>query len=70
MQWYWFGFTELHIPAISVEIMTPLSVLFAWLFYRLFERPFMSTSIGMGAQRRQSSLPQTPTESVSDPLSV
>lgn len=41
MHWYWFGFTKLHILTISVLIMTPLSVLFAWLFFRAFERPFM-----------------------------
>jgi peptidoglycan/LPS O-acetylase OafA/YrhL len=53
MQWYWFGFTKLHIPAISVAIMTPLSVLFAWLFFRLFERPFMSPSVGLSKPSRQ-----------------
>ena len=42
MHWYWFGFTELHILSISLTIMTPLSVVFAWLFFRLFERPFMA----------------------------
>lgn len=68
MQWYWFGFTKLHIPAISVAIMTPLSLLFAWLFFRLFERPFMSASVGMGTQPRHSSVAQTPpSEPVSDP---
>lgn len=56
MQWYWFGFTKLHIPAISVVIMTPLSILFAWLFFRLFERPFMSpASVGLSAQPRHGS---------------
>ena len=44
MHWYWFGFTRLHIPTISVLIMTPLSVVFAFLFFRLFERPFMSSA--------------------------
>ena len=52
MQWYWFGFTELHIPAISVAIMTPISILFAWLFFRLFERPFMSASVGLSTHPR------------------
>jgi peptidoglycan/LPS O-acetylase OafA/YrhL len=52
MQWYWFGFTRLHIPAISVAIMTPLSVLFAWVFFRLFERPFMSPSVGLSKPSR------------------
>src|SRR6201988_3454670 len=41
MHWYWFGFTRLHILSISLLILTPLSVVFAWLFYRLCERPFM-----------------------------
>ncbi|HEY0098450.1 MAG TPA: acyltransferase, partial [Pyrinomonadaceae bacterium] len=69
MQWYWFGFTKLHIPAISVAIMTPLSLLFAWLFFRLFERPFMSASVGLSTpSRHSSSLPQQqPNEPVSDP---
>ena len=43
MQWYWFGFTQLHILSISLLIMTPLSVVFAWLFFRVCERPFMRT---------------------------
>jgi peptidoglycan/LPS O-acetylase OafA/YrhL len=42
MHWYWFGFTELHIRSISLLIMTPLSVAFAWVFFRLCERPFMT----------------------------
>jgi peptidoglycan/LPS O-acetylase OafA/YrhL len=42
MHWYWFGFTRLHILSISLLILTPLSVLFAWLFFRVFERPFMT----------------------------
>jgi len=69
MQWYWFGFTGLHIPAISVAIMTPLTVLFAWLFYRLFERPFMAASVGMGisSSRHSSSVAQQPNDPVSDP---
>lgn len=68
MQWYWFGFTQLHIPAISVAIMTPLSILFAWLFFRLFERPFMSASVGMGTPaRRSSGIAQQPSDPVSDP---
>ena len=72
MQWYWFGFTELHIPTISLVIMTPLCILFAWLFFRLFERPFMSVSVGMGAhqQRTRGSIPKPPTEPVSDPATV
>lgn len=70
MQWYWFGFTQLHIPAISVAIMTPLSILFAWLFFRLFERPFMSASVGLSAPARHSnaSVVQTPPrDPVTDP---
>jgi peptidoglycan/LPS O-acetylase OafA/YrhL len=41
MHWYWFGFTQLHILSISLVIMTPLSVVFAWVFFRVCERPFM-----------------------------
>jgi len=41
MHWYWFGFTQLHILSISLVIMTPLSVVFAWIFFRVCERPFM-----------------------------
>ncbi|MCA1816871.1 MAG: acyltransferase [Acidobacteria bacterium] len=43
MKWYWFGFTRLHILTVTLLIMTPLAVLFAWGYYRLFERPFMTT---------------------------
>jgi peptidoglycan/LPS O-acetylase OafA/YrhL len=43
MHWYWFGFTKLHILSISLLILTPLTVAFAWLFYRVFERPFMTS---------------------------
>ena len=43
MHWYWFGFTKLHILSISLLILTPLSVAFAWVFYRLCERPFMTS---------------------------
>jgi peptidoglycan/LPS O-acetylase OafA/YrhL len=42
MHWYWFGFTKLHILTISLLILTPLSVAFAWMFFRVFERPFMT----------------------------
>ena len=42
MHWYWFGFTRLHILTISLLIMTPLSVVFGWLFFRACERPFMT----------------------------
>jgi peptidoglycan/LPS O-acetylase OafA/YrhL len=42
MHWYWFGFTKLHIRSITTLILIPLSVVFAWLFYRVFERPFMT----------------------------
>jgi peptidoglycan/LPS O-acetylase OafA/YrhL len=44
MHWYWFGFTRLHILTISLLIMTPLSAAFAWVFFRVFERPFMTSS--------------------------
>ena len=44
MQWYRFGFTEWHTRSISLVITMPLSVVFAWLFFRLCERPFMTTS--------------------------
>jgi peptidoglycan/LPS O-acetylase OafA/YrhL len=44
MHWYWFGFTELHIRTITVVILTPLSVAFAWGYFRLFERPFMTSA--------------------------
>jgi peptidoglycan/LPS O-acetylase OafA/YrhL len=43
MHWYWFGFTKLHIPSIAVAIMVPLSVVFGWVFFRLCERPFMTS---------------------------
>jgi peptidoglycan/LPS O-acetylase OafA/YrhL len=42
MHWYWFGFTRLHILSISLLIMTPLTVAFAWVFFRCCERPFMT----------------------------
>lgn len=44
MQWYLLGFTQLHILSISLVIMVPLSVAFAWLFFVVFERPFMTSS--------------------------
>jgi peptidoglycan/LPS O-acetylase OafA/YrhL len=44
MHWYWFGFTRFHILTISVLILTPLSVAFAWLFFRVCERPFMTST--------------------------
>ena len=43
MQWYRFGFTQLHVLSISLLITTPLSVAFAWIFFRVFERPYMSS---------------------------
>lgn len=42
MKWYWFGFTRLHILSVTLLIMTPLALLFAWAYYRAFERPFMT----------------------------
>jgi peptidoglycan/LPS O-acetylase OafA/YrhL len=54
--------------------MTPLSVLFAWLFFRLFERPFMAASAGMGVQPRSSgghnNIAQRQPEPVGDPAAV
>ena len=44
MHWYWFGFTKVHVLTISLLILTPLSVAFAWLFFRVFERPFMTST--------------------------
>ena len=43
MHWYWFGFLKLHILTVSLLVMTPLSVAFAWVFFRVFERPFMTS---------------------------
>ena len=43
MHWHWFGFTRLHIVTISLMILTPLSVVFAWIFFRICERPFMTS---------------------------
>jgi peptidoglycan/LPS O-acetylase OafA/YrhL len=45
MHWYWFGFTRLHIRTISLLVMIPLSVAFAWLFFRVCERPFMASAV-------------------------
>ncbi len=44
MHWYWFGFTQWHIRTISLVITMPLSVVFAWFFFRVCERPFMTSS--------------------------
>ena len=44
MHWYWFGFTEWHVRSIALVITMPLSLAFAWLFFRLCERPFMTSS--------------------------
>lgn len=51
MHWYWFGFTRLHILSISLLIMTPLSVAFAWMFFRICERPFMTSVAVKGPAR-------------------
>jgi hypothetical protein len=45
------------------------------MFFRLFERPFMTASAGMGAHPRQekqggTSISQPPPEQVSDPAAV
>ncbi|MBA3572347.1 MAG: acyltransferase [Pyrinomonadaceae bacterium] len=53
MHWYWFGFTRLHILTISLLIMTPLSVAFGWLFFRLCERPFMTLPGAVTVPARQ-----------------
>ena len=42
MHWYWFGFLKVHVLTISLLVLTPLSVVFAWVFFRVFERPFMT----------------------------
>jgi peptidoglycan/LPS O-acetylase OafA/YrhL len=54
MQWYWFGFTEWHRRSIALVITVPLSVAFAWLFFRLCERPFITTSAAKAQRRLQS----------------
>ena len=56
MHWYWFGFTRLHILTISLLIMTPLSVAFAWVFFRVCERPFM-TSAAVRAPKKSKPVP-------------
>ncbi len=63
MHWYWFGFTRLHILSISLLILTPLSVVFAWLFFRVFERPFMTSSAvaKVPAKPRFASVDEEPT---------
>ncbi len=43
MHWHWFGFAKMHIITISLLILTPLSVVFAWIFFRICERPFMTS---------------------------
>jgi peptidoglycan/LPS O-acetylase OafA/YrhL len=52
MHWYWFGFTRWHILSISLVIMTPLSVAFGWVFFRLCERPFMRFPSAVAVQAR------------------
>jgi peptidoglycan/LPS O-acetylase OafA/YrhL len=44
MHWYWFGFTRFHIRTIALLIMVPLAVVFAWVFFRACERPFMTSA--------------------------
>ncbi len=62
MHWYWFGFTRLHIRSISLLIMIPLSVAFAWLFFRLCERPFMTlpAAVKVPAKSTTASLGEEP----------
>ena len=55
MHWYWFGFTRFHILTISLLITTPLSVAFAWVFFRVCERPFMTSTAW-----KASAKPRTP----------
>jgi peptidoglycan/LPS O-acetylase OafA/YrhL len=45
MHWYWFGFTEWHTRSIALLITMPLSVVFGWVFFRLFEQPFMKPGL-------------------------
>ncbi len=52
MHWYWFGFTRFHILTIALLIMTPLSVVFAWLFFRVCERPFMTSTVARTARAK------------------
>jgi len=52
MHWYWFGFTRFHILTIAALIMTPLSVVFAWLFFRVCERPFMTSTAARTARAK------------------
>ena len=76
MKWYWFGFTQYHILTISLLIMTPLSVAFACVFYRLFERPFMARPsapvIRTPAQAEDvgAHAPRQPAEAVTEPVPV
>lgn len=74
MKWYWFGFTRFHILTISLVIMVPLSVIFAWLFYRLFERPFMTLppphTFDAPEDERRTQSQQQMTEPVNDAVSV
>ena len=53
MHWYWFGFTEWHTRSISLVITMPLSVVFAWVFFRLCERPFMTSSASKVREKPQ-----------------
>ena len=62
MHWYWFGFTQWHILTISLVIMTPLSVVFAWVFFRVCERPFMK-SFTVPAPARAKPIPVVQKES-------
>ncbi len=52
MHWYWFGFTRFHILTIALLIMVPLSVAFAWLFFRVCERPFMTSTAAKSARAK------------------
>ncbi|HEU4869632.1 MAG TPA: acyltransferase [Pyrinomonadaceae bacterium] len=52
MHWYWFGFTQWHVRSIALVITMPLSVVFAYLFFRLCERPFMTSAATKKVQKK------------------
>jgi peptidoglycan/LPS O-acetylase OafA/YrhL len=58
MQWYWFGFTEWHTRSVALLITMPLSVVFGWFFFRLFERPFMKPAAVKVREKREYSMDQ------------
>jgi peptidoglycan/LPS O-acetylase OafA/YrhL len=59
MHWYWFGFMEWHTRSIALLITMPLSVVFGWVFFRLFERPFMKPgAVKISGKREYASMDQ------------